>query len=100
MKTGMLRRVFSCLISLILLFPTGLMARAQSVDISKVVDTISISQEGYLAEIHEIENDYSANVLIREKNLIEKTCEAFLAISKASVRLPDEYDQKKTSPFG
>lgn len=94
MKTGILFRIFSCLISLILLFPTESTARAQSVDISKVIDTISILQEGYLAEIHEMENQYSGNNLNREENIIEKTCEAFLAISKASVRLPGEYDQK------
>jgi hypothetical protein len=93
MKTGILFRIISCLISLILLFPTELTARAQSVDISKVIDTLSISQEGYLAEIHELENQYSGININREENIIEKTCEAFLAISKASVRLPEKYNQ-------
>ena len=87
-------KVIGCLLSLILIFPVRATVKAQNIHLSKIIDTVSISQEEYLNEVKASGSETFVDDLNRDSNIIQKTCEGFLAIAKASVRMPAEYNPK------
>jgi len=68
-------------------------ATDSTTNLSHIIDTTSYTQEQYLnsADI----SGKSAFTTLSDDKVVQLTCESFLAIAKASVRKPNEYDPTK-----